>query len=67
MNNGQKVNVLLLGNGINRAYDFGSWDNLLKSIQKQELTIDQQKTLDGIPYPLIFYVKRVGLYINKHF
>lgn len=52
MKNGQKVNVLLLGNGINRAYDFGSWDNLLKSIQKQELTIEQQKTLDGIPYPL---------------
>ena len=47
-----KPNVLLLGNGLNRAYDFASWDGLLLSLQTIPLGNDDKKALDGVPYPL---------------
>lgn len=47
-----KPSVLLLGNGLNRAYDFASWNELLQSIQKRSLCDDDKKAMDGVPYPL---------------
>lgn len=44
--------VLLLGNGINRAYDFASWDELIKSIKTKELTEEEIKTVNKAPNPL---------------
>ena len=32
--------VLMLGNGINRAYNFASWDDLIQSIRTHELSED---------------------------
>ena len=40
-------NVLLLGNGINRAFGFLSWDGLLNPASK-----NKSLSLDGVPYPL---------------
>ena len=49
---GYKPKVLLLGNGINRAHNFASWDELIKSIQCVTLTQEEQKEIENIPYPL---------------
>ena len=49
---GYTPNVLLLGNGINRAYDFASWDELIKSIQTKELSKEEENALETMPYPL---------------
>ena len=37
--------VLLLGNGINRAYGFSSWEELIKSVQTKELTKVEQDSI----------------------
>ena len=44
--------VLLLGNGINRAYEFSSWMNLIQSIGTKELLEDETKIWGIVPYPL---------------
>lgn len=44
--------VLLLGNGINRAFDFDSWDELIKSIKTKELTEEEINAVKKAPYPL---------------
>lgn len=44
--------VLLLGNGINRAYDFNSWDELIKSIQVRDLSDLDMSIIKNAPYPL---------------
>ena len=49
---GRVPKVLLMGNGINRAYDFASWDGLIESIRTKELTDDEKKSMDYVPYPL---------------
>ena len=49
---GETPNILLLGNGINRAYGFASWDELIHSIQTKELTEDEAVSLHNVPYPL---------------
>ena len=49
---GHKPNILLLGNGINRAYGFASWDDLIHSIQTKELSDAEINSLKGVPYPL---------------
>lgn len=49
---GQIPKVLLLGNGINRAYDFASWDDLIESIRTKELTTAEKESMGNVPYPL---------------
>ena len=49
---GQTPNVLLLGNGINRAFQFASWDELIQSIQTKKLSEEEKNSLDDMPYPL---------------
>jgi hypothetical protein len=49
---GRVPKVLLLGNGINRAFDFCSWDELLESIKTQKLTYDEKECVKSVPYPL---------------
>ena len=44
--------VLMLGNGINRAYSFASWDDLIRSIQTRELSEDDMACVKKIPYPM---------------
>ena len=44
---GKTPNVLLLGNGINRAYKFMSWDELL-----QKISTNKGIKLDSVPAPL---------------
>jgi hypothetical protein len=44
--------VLLIGNGINRAYKSSSWDNLLESITTKKLTDRKKEAMDNVPYPL---------------
>lgn len=49
---GTRPNVLLLGNGINRAFDFGSWDDLIGDIQTVNLSEKERWALKRLPYPL---------------
>ena len=44
--------VLMLGNGINRAYNFASWDDLIQSIRTHELSEDETACIKNIPYPM---------------
>lgn len=46
------LNVLLLGNGINRAYDYASWDGLINAIKTKNLTKEETEALKRVPYPL---------------
>ena len=46
---GQIPKVLLLGNGINRAYDFASWDDLIESIRTKELTTAEKESIGNVP------------------
>ena len=39
---GQVPKVLLFGNGINRAFDYASWDDLIKSISTKELSKNEE-------------------------
>ena len=47
MDNTTFPKVLLLGNGINRAFGMASWENLLDSISQGKVL-----DLDNVPYPL---------------
>ena len=49
---GKTPNILLLGNGINRAYGFASWDDLIRSVQTKELSEKEAASLKDVPYPL---------------
>lgn len=49
---GHTPQVLLLGNGINRAFNFGSWDDLIQDIQTVPLDEAGKKELQKVPYPL---------------
>ena len=49
---GSIPNVLLLGNGINLTFDKVSWDELLKKITTINLSDDDQKIIEGMPYSL---------------
>ena len=49
---GQVPKVLLLGNGINRAYGFASWDELIESIRTKDLSDSEKENVKNIPYPL---------------
>lgn len=44
---GKIPKVLLIGNGINRAFDFSSWSELLK-----KLSDNREVPLNGVPAPL---------------
>ena len=49
---GQVPKVLLLGNGINRAYGFASWDELIESIRTKDLSNSEKENVKNVPYPL---------------
>lgn len=49
---GRVPKVLLLGNGINRAYHSLSWSELIESIRTKELTDEEKKSMETVPYPL---------------
>ena len=49
---GQVPKVLLMGNGINRAYGFASWDELIESIRTRDLSDSEKEDVKNIPYPL---------------
>lgn len=44
--------VLLVGNGINRAYDLFSWEDFIGKIQTRKLTQEEIGCLKKVPYPL---------------
>ena len=49
---GQTPKVLLIGNGINRAFDYASWDDLIKSISTKDLSENEKLCMSNVPYPL---------------
>lgn len=49
---GKIPKILLLGNGINRAYDYASWEDLIQSIRTKTLTPDEEEAIKAVPYPL---------------
>ena len=49
---GEIPNVLMLGNGLNRAYNFASWDDIIESMQTKVLTYEENKRIKKVPYPL---------------
>ena len=50
--NGMVPKVLLMGNGINRAFDFSSWDDLIRLISTKELSKGEKECINQVPYPL---------------
>lgn len=44
--------VLLVGNGINRAYGVSSWDDLISKIKTREVSEDEATCIEKMPYPL---------------
>lgn len=50
---GSEPKILLLGNGINRAFNKGSWDDLLNEINRTEFSDEQREAIKRMPYPLI--------------
>lgn len=49
---GKIPNILLLGNGISRAFNQVSWDDLLKGISEKSLNKLEEEQLKKVPYPL---------------
>ena len=49
---GQVPKVLLLGNGINRAHGFASWNELIESIRTKDLSDREKSSVENVPYPL---------------
>ena len=49
---GTTPNILLLGNGINRAFEQSSWDALLRDITTVELSEEEKVQIGKMPYPL---------------
>ena len=50
--NGQTPKVLLMGNGINRAFGFASWDDLIESVRIKDLSEAEKECMQFVPYPL---------------
>lgn len=44
--------VLLLGNGINRAFNSESWDSLIDSISKDSLSPKEEDVLSSVSFPM---------------
>ena len=49
---GKVPKIHLLGKGINRAYDFQSWDELIDSICTKHFTNSERSIIKNAPYPL---------------
>lgn len=49
---GSTPKVLVLGNGINRAYGFTSWEELIESVRTKNLTGPERASVKHVPYPL---------------
>ena len=49
---GKIPKVLLLGNGINRAYGYASWGDLIESISTTKLSDAEKESMTNVPYPL---------------
>lgn len=49
---GKIPKVLLLGNGINRAFNFASWTDLLNHLKEREFSKEEDACLKEVPYPL---------------
>ena len=45
---GQIPKILVLGNGINRAHGFASWDELIESIRTKDLSDDERESIKSI-------------------
>jgi hypothetical protein len=44
--------VLMLGHGIDRAFGFASWDDVIGPAQIRELTVDERDGMKNVPDPL---------------
>ena len=42
----------LLGNGINRAFELNSWDELLAQVSRKNLSEEEKKAVERMPYPM---------------
>lgn len=49
---GKIPNVLMLGNGINRCFEFGNWDDLLGKVSTISVSDEEKTQIETIPYPL---------------
>ena len=49
---GERPKVLMMGNGINKAYGFASWDGLIESVRTKDFSALELKGLKRVPYPL---------------
>ena len=45
-------NILLLGNGINKAFGKSSWDDLINEMATEIFTDEEKKRIETMPYPL---------------
>lgn len=45
-------NILLLGNGINKAFGKSSWDDLINEMATEMFTDEEKKRIETMPYPL---------------
>lgn len=49
----EKHKILLLGNGINRAFKYVEWDKLLKDISPNKYSEEEWEAMGKMPYPLL--------------
>lgn len=50
--NNKNPRVLLIGNGINRAFGNSSWDDIIGKMSCRTYSEKEEKVLKGMPYPL---------------
>lgn len=52
LNIGTIPNVVIIGNGINRAFSYDAWGDLLSTISCKSFEEEQQKCIENLPFPL---------------
>lgn len=65
---GTTPNVLMIGNGFNRAFNFASWDDLIKSVGTKVLSENDKKNTEKLPKPLqpvVLTDNRIGIRMEK--
>ena len=53
--------VLLLGNGLNRAYEGFSWSDMIAGLGYREFSLRERRAIASLPYPLQTVIATVAM------